>query len=104
MLLSRNFMIVRIFRVRVRQGKLDEWQRGLEEHSLPWMRRQDGLIAFYPGKAMDEESHEYSMTSVWKDLHSIRRAVGEEWQQAVLLADEADRVEAVHMHHYETFG
>jgi quinol monooxygenase YgiN len=97
-------MIVRIFRVRVLPGKLNEWQQKVEEHSIPWMRQQDGLIAFYPGKPMDAKSCEFSMTSVWKDLDSIRRAVGEEWQQAVLLADEADLVEAVEMHHYEVFG
>ncbi len=97
-------MIVRIFRVRIQHGKLDEWQQKVEEHSIPWMRRQDGLIAFYPGKPMDEESHEYSMISVWEDVESIRRAVGEDWRQAVLLADEANLVEAVEMHHYQTFG
>lgn len=97
-------MIFRIFRVCIQQGKLDEWRQKVEEHSNPWMCRQDGLIAFYPGKQMDEESNEYSMTSVWEDVESIRRAVGEDWQQAVLLADEADIVEAVEMHHYRTFG
>ena len=50
-------MIIRIFRVRIQQGKLDEWRQRVEEHSIPWIRGQDGLIAFYPGKPMDEESH-----------------------------------------------
>ena len=96
-------MIVRIFRVRILEGKSDEWQQKVETHSIPWMRQQDGLIAFYPGKPIDDESREYSMTSVWADVDSIRRAVGENWQQAVLLADEAEIVESVKMHHYQTF-
>jgi len=97
-------MIVRIFRVRVLEGKSDEWQQKVEAHSIPWMREQEGLIAFYPGKPVDDKSREYSMTSIWKDVDSIRRAVGEDWQQAVLLADEAQIVESVEMHHYQTFG
>ncbi len=71
-------MIVRIFRVRVMEGKLAEWQQKVEAHSIPWMRKQTGLIAFYPGKPMDGESREYSMTSIWKDVASIRRAAGED--------------------------
>lgn len=97
-------MIVRIFRVRVLEGKSDEWQQKVEAHSIPWMREQEGVIAFYPGKPVDDASREYSMTSIWKDVDSIRRAVGEDWQQAVLLADEAEIVESIEMHHYQTFG
>ena len=97
-------MIVRVFRVRVLEDKLDEWQEKVEVHSSPWMRQQSGLIASCPGKPFDEESREFSMTSIWEDEDSIRRSVGEDWQQAVLLADEADLVEFVEMHHYETFG
>lgn len=97
-------MIVRVFRVRVRDGHQDEWRRKVEQHSIPWMRQQDGCIAFYPGAPMGDASSEFSMMSIWKDVDSIRRAVGEDWRQAVLLADEADLVEWVEMHHYETFG
>ncbi|MDX1485715.1 MAG: antibiotic biosynthesis monooxygenase [Alphaproteobacteria bacterium] len=97
-------MIVRIFRVRVFEGRTEEWQQKVEAHSIPWMREQDGLIAFYPGKPVDGDSREFSITSIWKDVDSIRHAVGEDWQQAVLLADEAEIVHSVEMHHYETFG
>lgn len=97
-------MIVRIFRARIRPGRLDEWQQRVEQHSIPWMRRQDGLVTFYPGKPMDGESREYSMTSVWEDVESIRAAVGEDWRKAILFADEADLVESVEIHHYQAFG
>jgi quinol monooxygenase YgiN len=97
-------MIVRIFRVRVLPGKSQEWRQKVEQHSIPWMRRQSGLIAFYPGKPIGVGEREFSMTSIWQDVDSIRRAVGEDWQKPVLLADEADIVESVEMHHYETFG
>jgi hypothetical protein len=47
---------------------------------------------------------EFSMISIWKDAESIKKAVGQEWQQPILLEDDADLVEAVEMHHFETFG
>ncbi|HUI14567.1 MAG TPA: antibiotic biosynthesis monooxygenase [Xanthobacteraceae bacterium] len=97
-------MIVRIFRVRVMPGKSEEWQQKVERHSIPWMRQQSGLIAFYPGEPINAGDREFSMTSIWDKVDSIRRAVGEDWQRPVLLADEADIVESVEMHHYQTFG
>jgi len=104
MILRSILMIVRIFLVRIKQGKMEEWQQKVEEHSIPWMRQQQGLIAYYPGKPIDHQSCEYSMTSIWQDIKSIRAAVGDDWQQAVLLADEADLVDTVDMHHYNSFG
>ncbi len=97
-------MIVRVFRVRVLPGKTQEWQDKVETISIPWLRKQEGLITFYPGKPIEPEGREFSMTSIWRDVDSIRKAVGEEWQRAVLLEDEAALVEAVEMHHFETFG
>jgi hypothetical protein len=97
-------MIVRIFRVHVIEGKSEEWQQKVEQHSIPWMRQQSGLIAFYPGKPIGADDRKYSMTSIWENVDSIRRAVGDDWQRPVLLADEANIVESVEMHHYQTFG
>jgi hypothetical protein len=97
-------MIVRIFRVRVLPGKTHEWQDRVEVISIPWLRKQDGLIAFYPGKPIEPEGREFSMISIWSDVDSIRRAVGKEWQRAALLENEAALVETVVMHHFETFG
>ena len=83
-------MIVRIFRVRILPGMLREWQHKVETISIPWLRQQQGLIAFYPGKPVDAEVREFSMTSIWKDLEALQNAVGQEWQDPVLLEDEAE--------------
>ena len=44
------------------------------------------------------------MASIWESLNALRSAVGEDWREPVLLADEADLVEDIQMHHCETFG
>jgi|GEM_PF-1705597 len=44
------------------------------------------------------------MISIWKDVESIKKAAGHEWQQPILLEDEADLVETVEIHHFEIFG
>lgn len=97
-------MIVRVFRVWVKDGHSTEWQRLVEEHSIPWMKEQSGCVAFYPGKPLEEDGREFSMTSVWNDIDAIRTAVGENWSEAILFGDEAKIAERVEMHHYEVFG
>jgi quinol monooxygenase YgiN len=99
-----DVMIIRIFRVRVRPGTEAGWQQRVEAHSIAWMRAQTGLVSFYPGRPLAAEDREFCMVSIWQDLDSLRAAVGEHWQRAVLLADEADLVDDIQMHHYETFS
>ncbi|WP_082616209.1 antibiotic biosynthesis monooxygenase [Ensifer sp. Root278] len=73
-------MIVRIFRVRVLPGRLADWKNKVEGISIPWLRQQEGLIAFYPGKPIDPRDREFWMISIWKDVESIKKAAGHEWQ------------------------
>jgi len=100
---ERNTMIVRFFRVQVRPGQLESWQEKVEKFSIPWLKAQRGLCAYYPGKPLTEDSREFSMTTIWQDMAALRRAVGEDWQQVVLLEDEADLVEEATVVHYECF-
>lgn len=44
------------------------------------------------------------MTSIWEDMESLKAAVGEDWNQVVLLEDEASLVENASVVHYEYFN
>ena len=97
-------MIVRVFRVWIKEGRAGDWQRMVEEHSIPWMKAQPGCVAFYPGKPLEPDGLEFSMTSLWTDTDAIKAAVGENWAKAILFGGEALLAERVEMHHYEVFG
>jgi hypothetical protein len=97
-------MIVRIFRVWVQNGKQEEWRHMVEEHSIPWMKSQNGILAFYPGMPINAVDHEFSMTSIWTSVEAIRQAVGENWKEAILFGDEAAIADRIEMHYYEVFG
>ena len=97
-------MIVRFFRVQVRPGQLEGWREKVEKFSIPWLKAQRGLCAYYAGKPLTEDSREFSMTSIWQDMAALKEAVGEDWQQVVLLEDEADLVEEASVVHYECFN
>jgi hypothetical protein len=96
-------MIIRIFRARIISGSHSLWLDKVEKFSIPWLESQPGLIAYYPGKPLDEESREFSMTSIWDTKEALKNAVGDDWRQVVLLEDEAALVEETSVEHYEYF-
>ena len=97
-------MIIRIFRAKIKPDKLTEWQDKVEKLSIPWLRSQHGLLEYYPGKPLGSAAREFCMIMLWKDLDSLKEAVGEDITQVVLLEDEAILVEESSVDHYELFG
>ena len=97
-------MIVRVFRVWVKEGCEDQWQQMVQAHSIPWMKRQPGCLSFYPGKPLGSDGREFSMTSTWRNLGAVRAAVGDNWRDAILFGEEEQIAERVEVHHYEVFG
>ena len=97
-------MIIRIFRAKIKPGKLTEWQDRVEKLSIPWLKSQGGLLKYYPGKPLGPDSKEFCMIMLWKDIESLKKAVAEDITQVVLLEDEATLVEESSVDHYELFG
>ena len=97
-------MIIRLFKARIRPGCSDAWREKVQAFSIPWLESQHGLLAYYPGQPISEDESEFSMTSVWVDMDALIAAVGENWQESVLLEDEARLVEECGVEHYEVFG
>jgi len=96
-------MIVRLFKAKILPGQLDIWQEKVEKFSIPWIKQQRGLLRYYPGKPLSENSREYSMISLWESMEALKAAVGEEWEQVILLEDEASLVEEASVEHFEYF-
>jgi quinol monooxygenase YgiN len=96
-------MIIRLFKAKIRLGQLNIWQEKVEKFSIPWLKQQKGLIGYYPGKPLSENSREYSMLSLWESVEALKDAVGEDWEQVILLEDEASLVEETSVEHFEHF-
>ncbi len=97
-------MIVRIFRARVRAGQLVEFQRRVEQLSIPLVKGQKGMLMYYAGKPMDSGPGEFVMVTVWEDLASLKAFAGEDWSRAVIPEQELPLLEETFVHHYEVFG
>ena len=97
-------MIIRIFRAKIMSDLLTEWQDKVEKLSIPWLKSLHGLLEYYPGKPLVSDAREFCMVMLWKDLDSLKEAVGEDITQVVLLEDEATLVEESSIDHYGLFG
>jgi quinol monooxygenase YgiN len=96
-------MIIRIFHVMIRKNRVPDFRKMVREQSIPWLKRSEGMLGYFPGEPMDEESREFVMVTLWRDVAALRAFAGENWQKPVVTEDEAPLVEAMSAEHYLGF-
>jgi quinol monooxygenase YgiN len=96
-------MTLRIFRVKVRQGRAAEFKRMVQEQSIPWLERSDGMLGYFAGEPHDDSSHEFVMVTLWRDVDALKEFAGNAWQTPVVTDDEAPLVEVMSADHYLRF-
>lgn len=97
-------MIVRVFRARLKPGKRGEFEQLCRRMSLPLMRAQPGCLSARMWSAPDSHPDLFAITSLWKDLPSLRAFAGEHWEEAAILPGEADLlIEATVQHFDESY-
>ena len=96
-------MIVRVFRVLIREGRTTEFESMVREQSIPWRNQSEGMMGYLPGKPLDEESREFVMVTLWRDLASVEKFAGPDWEQPIVTEDEAPLVEEIYAYHYLHF-
>lgn len=94
-------MIIRIFQVLVRPGKEEEFGKFFHETAIPLMKGTEGIVTVLPGAPRANSPREFSFVMVWKDLQSLKRFAGEDYQSAHIDPAEAEMVESRSIKHYE---
>ncbi len=97
-------MMVRVFRAQVRAGKQVDFQRKVEQLSIPLGKSQPGMLAYYAGKPAESTSDEFVMVTLWDSLASLKDFAGEDWSRAVIPEEELPLLEETFVHHYEVSG
>ena len=97
-------MIIRIFRAVIREGRVDDFRKMVEEQSIPWLKNSEGMLDYSAGRPFEENENEFTMVTLWRDLDAIKSFCGEEWNNPVVTKDEEPLVEAMFVEHYEQFG
>lgn len=93
-------MIMRIFQVRVREGKEDEFARFFHGTAIPLMRATDGCERVLPGAARAKSPREFAFVMVWRDLDALKAFVGEDYDSPHIDPAEAELVESRSIRHY----
>lgn len=96
-------MIIRIFRVRIREGCQAEFKRLVQEQSIPWLRESDGMLGCIPGEPFGPDRREFLMVSMWRDLDSLKAFAGANWDDPLVTRDEAPLVESMTAEHFLGF-
>ena len=96
-------MIIRIFRAKIKQGHVSTFKSMVQEQSIPWLEKSDGMLNYYPGEPYSESTREFVMISIWRDIESLKAFAGEDWENPVVTEDEAPLVEAMSADHYHQF-
>lgn len=95
-------MIIRVFKTEFREESVESCVRRMQEHSLPLVKKQPGLVACHAGKPMPGGS-EFVMVTVWRDLAALRSFAGSDWDTPVIPDDLAESVVSHRVAHYEAF-
>ncbi len=96
-------MIIRVFRARIREGHVADFKAMVREQSIPWLRRTSGMLGYFAGEPLDDNSREFVMVTLWRDVEALKRFVGERWETPVVTDDEMPLVEEMFAHHYARF-
>ena len=94
-------MIMRVFRVVVHDGKIDEFRKFFLETGIPLTRSQPGCVSVTAGLPRPETPNEFCLVMVWETLDAMKAFVGEDWRNPHIHEDEAELVKERTITHYE---
>ncbi len=98
-------MIIRVFRAKVRKGRVTEFKQMVKDQSIPWLESTEGMLGYFPGEPLDDRAREFMMITLWRDSAALEAFAGTDWENnPVVTEDEAPLVEAMFADHYLRFG
>lgn len=96
--------VLRLFQVRVREGSADLLLEKFATTSATVVRNEDGNQGYFFGRDMDGDDNTLVFASLWKDLASIKRRFGDDWQKSFLPEGYEDMIEEHAIRHIDLSG
>jgi heme-degrading monooxygenase HmoA len=96
-------MIVRVFRAQPKRGKSAAFEEKARALSVPLVKKQPGLVAYFPGKPLDDQNGEFVMITVWDSIESLRAFAGDDFNAAVIPPEEIPLLESTSVQHYTVY-
>ena len=97
-------MIIRVLRITVREGRVEDFKRHISETALPRVRSQPGLVTINVGLPRPDAPNTFSIVMTWDSIASLKAFAGEDWEQPRIMDGEEDIVVRREIEHYDTFG
>ena len=94
-------MIIRVFRGQVKPGMNEEFRKLLDEEAVPAFHSLSGMVAVHIGRPTEQTPDEFLVTTMWKDLDSLKEFAGERWFEAKIGETERRMLRRAFVHHYE---
>jgi quinol monooxygenase YgiN len=94
-------MILRIFKVTVHEGRVDQFRDFFLNTAIPLMRRTPGLDTLLPGLPRPEAPQTFCMVMAWRDLDALKAFVGEDWTTPHIHPDEEGIVKHRSLDHFD---
>ncbi len=44
----------------------------VQEQSIPWLEKSDGMLGYFPGEPFDEDARGFVMITLWRDLDALK--------------------------------
>jgi heme-degrading monooxygenase HmoA len=92
--------VMRVFRARVKPGREGDWEALLDRQIGAQLQGARGLLRWFRGRPLDEETHEYVVVTLWRDKDSVRAFAGASGRP-VLFPGQADLEESDDAQLYE---
>ena len=96
-------MILRVFRARIPKARVADFKKMVQEQSIPWLEKSDGMLGYFPGEPYGANKRDFMMVTLWRDLDALKAFAGQDWDNPVVTDDEAPLVEAMFADHYLRF-
>ena len=96
-------MILRVFRARIPKDRVADFKKMVQEQSIPWLEKSDGMLGYFPGEPYGANKRDFMMVTLWRDLDALNAFAGQDWDNPVVTDDEAPLVEAMFADHYLRF-
>lgn len=92
--------VIRVFRATIKSGSETQFRAFFMNEALPMVQREEGLISAQVGLPMESSPSQFSMITTWRDLASVKRFAGANWEQAVIDPREAPFIQESFVSHY----
>jgi DNA-binding response OmpR family regulator/heme-degrading monooxygenase HmoA len=94
-------VIIRVFRGQVQPGMNEEFRKLLDDEAIPAFHSHSGMVGVHVGRPTEQTPDEFLVTTVWKDLDSLKEFAGERWFEAKVGPTERRMLRRAFVHHYE---